>query len=505
MRYPPTLSQIRRGECRSCFFIPPLGIKLKLGYDDGMQNFLPYDQTPIQEGHLNREVYSVSQLNREARSILEDSFPLSWVEGEISNLAKPSSGHVYFTLKDDAASVRCAMFRQRNRLLSFTPENGTHVLIRAQVSLYEGRGEFQLIAEHMEEAGDGALRRAFDVLKQRLAAEGLFDAVRKKILPTLPRCIGIVTSPTGAAIRDILSILQRRFPSLPVIIYPAQVQGNDAAAQIARAIHMASQRKDCDVLIVTRGGGSLEDLWAFNNEAVARAIYACEMPVISGIGHEIDFTIADFVADQRAATPSAAAELVSPDQAEWLQQFARQRNRLATLVQDRITSKRQMLDWLMRRLQQQYPGQRLHAQAQRLDEMEQRLHHAQRVLLRHQHSILAELSSRLYRHIPSHRLDHLRIKQQNLAQRMRHALRLIMEKSQQRFISVSHALNTISPLATLARGYAIVSTASPLSRAAHVPLHTVLRSACDVVPGDKIEARLAQGRLLCHVEEAHNE
>ncbi len=482
-----------------------LGIRPALGYDHGMQNFLPYDQAPTQEGHLERDVYSVSQLNRAARSILEGSFPLSWVEGEISNLAKPASGHLYFTLKDEVASVRCAMFRQRNRLLSFTPENGAQVLIRAQVSLYEGRGEFQLIAEHMEEAGDGALRRLLEALKNRLAAEGLFDAARKKILPTLPRCIGVVTSLTGAAIRDILSILQRRFPSLPVIIYPVQVQGNGAAAQIARAIHLASQRKDCDVLIVARGGGSLEDLSAFNDEAVARAIYACEIPVVSGIGHEIDFTIADLVADQRAATPSAAAELVSPDQNETVYSVTRQRNRLAALMQDRITRKRQMLDWLMKRLQQQHPGQRLHTQAQRLDELEQRLHHTQRVLLRHQRSTLAELSSRLHRHIPSHRLDQLRIQHQNLVQRMHHALRLTMERSQQRLISASRALDTVSPLATLARGYAIVSTAATLSRAAHVPLHTVLRSACDVAPGDKIEVRLARGRLLCHAEEIHNE
>lgn len=453
---------------------------------------MPYNQASAQADHVGHEIYSVSQLNRAARSLLEGNFPLIWIEGEISNLAKPSSGHVYFTLKDEVASVRCAMFRQRNRRLSFTPENGAQVLIRAQVSLYEGRGEFQLIAEHMEAAGDGALRRAFEVLKQRLAAEGLFDAAHKKILPALPRCIGVVTSPTGAAIHDILSILQRRFPALPIVIYPAQVQGNGAPAQIVRAIHLASQRNECDVLIVTRGGGSLEDLWAFNDEAVARAIHACRIPVVSGIGHEVDFSIADFVADQRAATPSAAAELVSPDQTEWLQQFARQRSRLVTLMQDRVTGKQHLLRWLMQRLQQQHPGQRLRTQAQRLDELEQRLHHAQRVLLRHQRSTLAELSSRLYRHIPSHRLDQLRIKQQNLAQRIHQAVHLTLQRHQQRLVFASRALDTVSPLATLARGYAIVRT---------VPLHTVLRSAHDVVPGDKIEVRLARGRLSCQVNE----
>ena len=461
-----------------------------------MQTMMPYDQisTPADAG--KRDVYSVSQLNRAARSLLEGTFPLIWIEGEISNLAKPSSGHVYFTLKDEVASVRCAMFRQRNRLLSFTPENGAQVLIRAQVSLYEGRGEFQLIAEHMEAAGDGALHRAFDVLKQRLATEGLFDTAHKKILPTLPRCIGVVTSPTGAAIHDILSILQRRFPALPIIIYPVQVQGNGAPAQIARAIHLASQRHDCDVLIVARGGGSLEDLWAFNDEAVARAIYACDIPVVSAIGHEVDFTIADFVADQRAATPSAAAELVSPDQAEWLQQFARQHHRLAALIQNQVTGQQQRLRWLAQRLQQQHPGQRLRTQAQRLDELEQRLHHAQRVLLRHQRSNLAALSSRLYRHIPSHRLDQLRIKQHNLAQRMHQAMRLSLQRQQQRLMSAGRALDTVSPLATLARGYAIVRT---------VPLHTVLHATGDVAPGDQIDVRLAQGSMRCHVDEVYHE
>lgn len=438
-----------------------------------------------------REIYSVSQLNHAARSVLEGSFPLIWVEGEISNLVKPASGHLYFTLKDETASVRCAMFRQRNLRLGFTPENGMQILARAQVSLYEGRGEFQLIVEHIEEAGDGALRRAFDMLKQRLAAEGLFDAERKKPLPTLPRCIGVVTSPTGAAVRDILTVLRRRFPAIPVIIYPVQVQGTGAAAQIALAIRTASRRKDCDVLIVARGGGSLEDLWAFNEEAVARAIHACVLPVVTGIGHEIDFTIADFVADQRAATPSAAAELVSPDQSEWLQQFVRLQQRLETRIHDRLDRKRQTLDWLERRLQQQHPGSRLRHQTQRLDELEQRLNHTQRVIFRHKHASLAEISARLHRHIPLHRLAQLQIHHANLEQRLHGALQLTLERSRQRLIAMSCALETVSPLATLGRGYAIVS---------RLPQHTVLRAARDAAPGDKIEAHLAHGRLICNVE-----
>ena len=302
-----------------------------------------------------REVFSVARLNREARAILEGHFPLIWVEGELSNLARPSSGHLYFSLKDEQAQVRCAMFKPRNQLLGFKPDNGMQVLARARVSLYEGRGEFQLIIEHMEEAGDGALRRAFEQLKSKLAAEGLFDAAHKKPLPVLPRRIGVVTSPTGAAIRDILSVLKRRFPAIPVLVYPVPVQGQGAAEKIAGAIRLAAQHGECDVLIISRGGGSLEDLWAFNEEVVARAIYDCALPVVSGVGHEIDFTIADFVADHRAATPSAAAEMVSPDQADWLQQLRGFELRLTQLLRAMLGRNRQQLVWLEQRLQQQEP------------------------------------------------------------------------------------------------------------------------------------------------------
>ena len=269
---------------------------------------------------IDREVYTVSQLNQAAKNLLEGSFPLIWISGEISNLSQPSSGHMYLTLKDEAAQVRCAMFRFRNSLLSFAPKNGMQVLARAKVSLYEGRGEFQLIIEHMEEAGDGLLRRKFDELKHRLAALGLFNHEHKKPLPALPQCIGVVTSATGAAIRDIISVLKRRMPAIPIMIYPAAVQGSEAAGQIVKAINLANQRQECDVLIVGRGSGSLEDLWPFNEEIVAHAIFNSEIPIISAVGHEIDYTIADFVADVRAATPSAAAELISPHQQELLQQ-----------------------------------------------------------------------------------------------------------------------------------------------------------------------------------------
>ena len=258
-----------------------------------------------------RKIYTVSQLNRETGQLLSRHFLSIRVEGEISNLSTPASGHVYFSLKDANAQVRCAMFKNQRRRGGFKPENGKQVIVTAEVSLYEPRGDYQLIVEHIEEAGDGALRRAFDALKLKLSAEGLFDAANKQSLPALPKAIGVITSPSGAAIRDILTVLQRRFPAIPVIIYPTAVQGTNAQHEIAGAIAIANKSWQCDVLILARGGGSLEDLWAFNEEKVARAIATSSIPIISGIGHETDFTIADFAADLRAPTPSAAAEHAS--------------------------------------------------------------------------------------------------------------------------------------------------------------------------------------------------
>jgi exodeoxyribonuclease VII large subunit len=269
------------------------------------------------------DVYSVGRLNREVRLLLEHGMPVVWVEAELSNFSRPGSGHWYFTLKDRDAQVRCAMFRQRNSLVRFTPAEGKLVLARARVGLYEPRGDYQLLVEHMEEAGVGALKREFERLKERLAAEGLFAPELKRPLPGVPRRIGIVTSPTGAAVRDILNILARRFPAAEVLIYPTVVQGAAAVPELLAAIGLASARRECDVLIVARGGGSLEDLWAFNDERVARALRACPMPVVTGIGHEVDFTIADFVADLRAPTPSGAAELVVPDGQAWRVTLAR--------------------------------------------------------------------------------------------------------------------------------------------------------------------------------------
>jgi exodeoxyribonuclease VII large subunit len=395
------------------------------------------------ETPAKQQIYTVSALNREARMLIDGSFPLLWVEGEISNLRQPSSGHLYFGLKDATAQIRCAMFRMRSQSLTFTPKDGMQVLVRCKASLYEERGEFQLIVESMEEAGDGALRRAFEALKKRLAEEGLFDAARKKLIPKMPKCVGVVTSATGAAIRDILSVLKRRFPSLPVIIYPTQVQGSEAAGQIVRALKWANERKECDVLILTRGGGSLEDLWPFNEEIVARAIFSSEIPIVSGIGHEIDFTIADFVADQRAATPSAAAELVSPDVSEYLQSIKHWQSRLKQLMLTYMRHTQMTLTHLTQRLQ--HPGQRLQEQAQRLDNVEQRL--------------AAAMNYRL-------------------------------QNTQQKLANLSRALGAVSPLNTLSRGYAIVSKADRIES-----------SVKNIQRGDHVNIRLIDGLLNCLVDE----
>ncbi|NOX42353.1 MAG: exodeoxyribonuclease VII large subunit [Gammaproteobacteria bacterium] len=436
-----------------------------------------------------REIYSVSGLTQIVREILEDNFPLIWLEGEISNLAKPSSGHIYFSLKDESSQVRCAMFRMRNRILNFTPENGMQVLVRARVSLYEARGEFQLIIEHMEESGDGALRRAFEKLKLKLANEGLFDEENKQALPQLPKSLGVITSPSGAAIQDILSILERRFPSIPVKIYPVPVQGKEAAKNISSMIQYACQQKQCDVLILSRGGGSLEDLWAFNDESVARAIYKCTIPVVTGIGHEIDFTIADFVADQRAATPSAAAELVSPDRLEWLQGLNHLEKQLHKIILQLLNQKSQILDYLQKRLQ--HPGRRLQMQAQRIDELEQRLSNAQFVQLRHINSHLNTVFARLNQHTPIHKLRHYKSQHDNISHRLKIAIKQSIYAKKQLIANTSRALDAVSPLATLGRGYAIVRK---------WPDQTLIQTSRNVSLGDKIEARLKNGRLICNVE-----
>jgi exodeoxyribonuclease VII large subunit len=434
------------------------------------------------------EIFTVSRLNRDVRFILEGSFPMLWVEGEISNFAAPSSGHWYFSLKDSAAQVRCAMFKPHNRKLGFTPKDGMHVMLKARVSLYEGRGEFQLIAEYMEEIGEGQLRKAFDALKKRLLEAGLFDPLHKKALPTMPRTIGIITSPTGAAVRDILSVLKRRFPCVPVVIYPTLVQGDMAAAQIVSAIKTANQRQDADVLILSRGGGSLEDLWPFNEEIVAEAIFQSQIPIISGVGHEVDFTIADFVADVRAPTPSAAAELVTPDQDELLASLRYQQQRLTRHIQQKFQQLQQSLTWTNKQLQQQHPKRRVAEQRQNLDLAETTLVRLQKLLISEQQSKLKTMNARLLGLTPSHRIRELRDRLALSFQHLCNTLTLQQQHKQQELGHVAATLDALSPLATLKRGFAIAT------KNQHV-----LRDANNAKAGDQINIRLLNGSLDCTV------
>jgi len=440
-----------------------------------------------------RSILSVSELNNETKRLLESSFPLVWVEGEVSNLTNARSGHLYFTLKDRDASVQAAMFRNRNMHLDFTPTEGMQVLIRAKVTLYEPRGNFQLIAEHMEEAGAGALQRAFETLKKRLAEEGLFEPEHKQPLPQLPRCIGVVTSPTGAAIKDILTVLKRRFPSISVILYPVQVQGDAAAQQIANAIRTANLRQECDVLIVGRGGGSMEDLWAFNEEVVARAIHASELPIVSAVGHEIDFTISDFVADYRAPTPSAAAESLSPDQLEYQQRLQTLAQRLSSNMQQSLNRDAKRLEHLQKRLR--HPGQRLQELAQRLDELEARLQQAQGRIQQQRALRLQHLQHRLEQNNPLLLIGRQRIKLDESQHRLMAAIHYAQEHHKQRLAGLLRALDAVSPLAVLRRGYAIVHRNED---------GKIVSKNTQTQVGDRIDIRLHQGRLSCTVDETLN-
>jgi len=429
-------------------------------------NSLPDNSAGPPGGRL---VLSPSELVRMARDLLEDAFSLIWIEAEISNFSRPASGHLYFNLKDAQAQVRCAMFRPKSQYLRFKPADGMRVLVRARVSLYEARGEFQLIVEHMEEAGEGALLRAFEQLKARLAAEGLFDAARKKALPALPRRIGVLTSPSGAAIRDVLSVISRRFPLAEIDIMPVPVQGKEAPPAIARMIAAASKAGRHDVLLLTRGGGSIEDLWAFNDEAVARAICACRMPVVSAVGHEIDFTIADFAADLRAPTPSAAAELLVPDAAEFLRRIERDRAQLTSCLRRALRSLAQRTDRAQARLRSLHPRVRLRVGRERLGGLRTRL----RML---------------------HPRAQLRLKAERLralSDRMRRAAHARLRESRLRVNELTRALNAVSPLATLERGYAILS--DPATSA-------VIRTVRQATPGTRLRARVADGQFIVRVE-----
>ncbi|HEY3786253.1 MAG TPA: exodeoxyribonuclease VII large subunit [Steroidobacteraceae bacterium] len=439
-----------------------------------------------------RNVYSVSRLNREVRLLLERGLTVLWLQGELSNLSVPSSGHWYFSMKDRDSQVRCAMFRQRNLAVGFTPKVGQHVLARGRVSLYEPRGDYQFLVDHLEEVGVGALKHQFERLKAKLAAEGLFASERKRALPRFPRRIGVITSPSGAAIRDVLHILARRFPPASVLLYPTPVQGEAAISCLVATLELASARKECDVLILTRGGGSLEDLWCFNAERVARAIHACSIPVVSGIGHEVDFTIADFVADARAPTPSGAAELVAPDRNSCLEALARTLERLSACMRRELRAMSSRFGAADLRLKLAHPGVRLSQQQQRLDDLEQRLVGAMRSALHSDRSRISEMFTRLLHQSPAHAVREYRLRHEALAARLSHAMTQWLSKARHRFNIATRTLDAVSPLATLSRGFAVVR------RAADARL---LTDASLVAVGEDIEAELAHGSLKARVTE----
>ncbi|MBT9591119.1 MAG: exodeoxyribonuclease VII large subunit [Thiobacillus sp.] len=442
------------------------------------------DHTPELSSSL--PVLTVSELNRMARRALESQLPLLWVEGEVSNFVRAASGHWYFSLKDASAQVRCVMFRGRNQFSDFTPANGDHVEIRALPSLYEARGEFQLGAESIRRAGAGRLYEAFLKLKARLEAEGLFDPLGKRALPRFPRCIGIVTSPQAAALHDILTALARRMPGLPVILYPTPVQGAGAGALIAAAIRAAGERAECDVLLICRGGGSLEDLWAFNDEAVVRAIAASPMPVVSGVGHETDFTLADFAADLRAPTPTAAAELVSPVREELLQHVERLARQLHHQFARKQQNETQRLDYLSRRLV--HPAEQLRRQQLELGQWTQRLHNATRTRLTRERLHLAQLSQRLV--TPLHVVHREQQRLDALTARAQRAVQSGLVQRQLNLARFDSSLGHLSPEGVLARGYSIVQLENG----------KLVQDAAQLKAGDSIGIRLHRGQARATIK-----
>ncbi|EDY85806.1 exodeoxyribonuclease VII, large subunit [gamma proteobacterium HTCC5015] len=437
-----------------------------------------------------RDIFSVTRLNREVKALLETHLGLIWVEAELSNFSRPASGHWYFTLKDERAQVRCAMFRGRNRLLRQAPQHGDRLLVRARLSLYEARGDYQLIVEHMEPAGQGGLQQQYEALKAKLEGEGLFASDGKQNLPPFPRRIGLITSETGAALRDILSVLSRRCPMVPARVYPVPVQGKESAPAIVNALERAQQRNDCDVLIIARGGGSLEDLWPFNEETVVRAIAASRIPIISGVGHETDITLSDFAADLRAPTPSAAAEQAVPDQRALRLSVQSQRQTIENHVRRCLHSWRTELNHVARRLEQQHPRKSLEQHQQRLDDLTPRLHRAiaQRIA---QHRVqLKHHQQRLQNQSPRRQLIEARQKLRRTEQQLHRNIADQLQRRRQQWRLAARGLEAVSPLKTLDRGYAIAQRHSG----------QVIDDANGVTAGEKIRIKLAKGQLDAEVE-----
>ena len=437
------------------------------------------------------KIISVSELNRKAKSILEEGIPKLWIEGEISNLARPASGHIYFSLKDQTAQIRCAWFKQRQNQTTNNIHNGTKMLALGRISLYEPRGEYQFIIEKLELAGEGDLKRKYEKLKAKLSDEGFFSPESKLTLPTLPNKIGIVTSPSGAAIRDVLSILKRRFPLVPVTIFPTAVQGDTAASQIKNAIILANNRADCDLLILTRGGGSIEDLWPFNEEIVAREIFASRIPIISAVGHETDVTIADFVADYRAPTPSGAAEIAVPHQHEWIKMFTNNEVKLSSLITGTINNYHQTLDWTHKRLSQSSPQMSVKRQIEQSINLKKALISTMRHKLITLNHRLDQQSFRFTQSSPKHIIQQQILKLERLTQRIINKNNELINTNRNQLQLLAKTLHNVSPLGTLDRGYSIVSA---------LESKKILTNANQVELKSKLEIMLAKGKIIASVE-----
>ena len=437
-----------------------------------------------------RDILSPSQLNTLARDLLESAFPLVWVEAELGNVTRPASGHLYFTLKDARAQVKCAMFKPKSQWLKFVPREGLRVLGRGRLTLYEARGDYQLVMDHLEEAGEGALRRAFDELKAKLAAEGLFEEARKRPLPTHAQRLAVITSPSGAAVRDVLSVLGRRFPLLEVDVLPVQVQGEAAAAQITAMLKRAGASGRYDVILLTRGGGSLEDLWAFNDEQLARAIAASPVPVVSAVGHETDFSLSDFAADLRAPTPSVAAELLVPNRSDLTTRLQGLQRRMAALQTQALRQSMQRADRAVLRLQAMRPQARLQLLHRRQIEASRRLEAAWREQLERRRAVLRHAAAVLRATQPSRRLALLKERLESLGPRPQAAVARGLQRETLKLRALARSLEAVSPLATVARGYSILTDVQG----------GLVRSVTQVQQGDPVNVQLGDGTLKLRVE-----
>lgn len=452
------------------------------------------DELISKQDELN--VISVSELNKKAKSLLEKGIPKLWIEGEISNLAKPASGHMYFSLKDEMSQIRCAWFKQRQLQNTVNIANGAKMLALGKIGLYEPRGEYQFIVEKMKIAGEGDLKRKYEELKKKLSGEGIFSEENKSELPKLPKRIGVITSPSGAAVRDILTILKRRFPIIPIIIFPVSVQGEQAAPQIQNALKKANLRADCDLLILARGGGSLEDLWAFNEEIVARAIFHSEIPIISAIGHETDVTISDFAADMRAPTPSGAVELAVPDQNDWIKSIDNIGDKIITIITQQINLKSQLSDWINKRLSQSSPKMTVKRQIEKSINLRKMLSNSMLQNLAKQDKNIHQLKSKLNEVSPRLKIHVQLSRIKELNQKIVSCSDHFLEVLNNRMKLASKTLNSVSPLRTLDRGYAIARDAKTKN---------VIMSADTIEIENDIEVKLAKGEIKVKVIEKHSD